>query len=39
MKWTDLLFKVANEPVFRTGFLAASETSVGKLQGNRKVSQ
>ncbi len=32
MRWTDLLFKVANEPVFRTGFLAASETSVGKLR-------
>jgi len=32
MKWEDLLLKVADEPIFRTGFLAASEGSLGKLR-------
>jgi|GEM_PF-2050848 len=32
MRWADLLFKVAHEPVFRTGFLAANETTVEKLR-------
>lgn len=32
MKWEYLLLKVADEPAFRTGFLAAGETSLGKLR-------
>ncbi len=32
MKWEDLLRKVANEPVFRTGFLAASQGSLEEVR-------
>lgn len=32
MKWENLLLKVADEPVFRTGFLAANGGSLGKLR-------
>jgi hypothetical protein len=32
MKWGNLLLKVADEPVFRTGFLAANGGSVGELR-------
>ena len=32
MKWEELLHKVGNEPVFRTGFLAASEESLAELR-------
>jgi predicted transcriptional regulator of viral defense system len=32
MKWENLLLKVADEPVFRTGFLAANEGSLGELR-------
>jgi len=32
MKWEYLLLKVADEPFFRTGFLAAGETSLGQLR-------
>ncbi|HIJ53756.1 MAG TPA: hypothetical protein HPP66_11465 [Planctomycetes bacterium] len=32
MKWEELLQKVADEPVFRTGFLAASSESVPALR-------
>ena len=32
MKWEDLLFMVADEPVFRTGFLAAGEESLVKVR-------
>lgn len=32
MKWEELLLKVANEPVFRTGFLAASGESLPTLR-------
>jgi len=31
MKWEYLLLEVADEPVFRTGFLAAGKTSLGQL--------
>jgi len=32
MKWGNLLLKVADEPVFRTGFLAANGGSLGELR-------
>lgn len=32
MKWENLLLKVADEPVFRTGFLAANGGSLGELR-------
>lgn len=32
MKWEELLLRVAEEPVFRTGFLSANERSVGELR-------
>ena len=32
MKWADLLLKVSNEPVFRTGFLAASQGSLEEVR-------
>jgi len=32
MKWEDLLLKVADEPVFRAGFLAATEESLGEVR-------
>ncbi len=32
MKWEELLHKVGNEPVFRTGFLAASDESLAELR-------
>lgn len=32
MKWEELLLKVADEPVFRMGFLAANGGSVGELR-------
>jgi predicted transcriptional regulator of viral defense system len=32
MKWEELLHKVADEPVFRTGFLAASDESLAELR-------
>jgi len=32
MKWEELLHKVADEPVFRTGFLAASDESLQELR-------